>query len=280
MTLLAALLLGLLVGTVLGTLGGGGAILTVPLLVYLLGQSGQEATASSLVIVGVTALVGTLGHSRAGHVRWRPALILGGVGAGAAAVGTEINSRIEESALLLGFAGVMLLAALAMTVQSQLAGSTRRLNDHQLAAAIVGAPGPARTGGGHDGIDTDRHEHLPTGRVLMVGLAVGLLTGIFGVGGGFVIVPALVLVLGMPMRMAAGTSLVIIAINSAASLVARAGSAHFDWEIIIPFTLAAMVASLAGGPIADRVPGHLMQRGFAMLLLGAAGYVAARVLVL
>jgi len=109
-------------------------------------------------------------------------------------------------------------------------------------------------------------------RVLAAGVAVGFLTGFFGVGGGFVIVPALVLALGLPMQTAIGTSLLVIAINSAASLAARAGNAHFDWELIVPFTLAAMVATTIGKRVADRVPNRTLSRAFAVLLLAVAGY--------
>ncbi|MGH8967896.1 MAG: TSUP family transporter, partial [Actinomycetes bacterium] len=111
-------------------------------------------------------------------------------------------------------------------------------------------------------------------KVVLAGLAVGFLTGFFGVGGGFVIVPVLVLALGLPMPAAVGTSLAIMAINSAASLAARAGQAHFDWALIVPFTIAAMAGSLAGKAIADRLPNTTLNRAFALLLFAVAAYIA------
>jgi hypothetical protein len=110
-------------------------------------------------------------------------------------------------------------------------------------------------------------------KVVAAGLTVGFLTGLFGVGGGFVIVPALTLALGLPMSIAVGTSLLIIALNSASALAARAGSAHFDWAVIVPFTLAAMAGTVVGRRIADRLPNATLNRAFAVLLLLVAAFV-------
>ncbi len=118
MSVAAALGLGLLIGAVLGALGGGGAVLTVPFLVYVLGQSVHDATTSSLVIVGLTAAVGTLGHARARHVRWRTGLLVGLAGLASAYAGTALNRQIDERLLLIGFAAVMSTAAVAMLVRA------------------------------------------------------------------------------------------------------------------------------------------------------------------
>ena len=248
MDLVWILLLGLLIGAVLGGLGGGGAILTVPALVFIVGQSAEEATTSSLVIVGLTAAVGVLSYLRARRVGWRLALTFGAVGLPATWWGSFLNHRVDGDALLLGFSVLMLLAAVAMIVDGSRAP--------QAAVLPVQSTGPS----------------WPA--IVIVALLVGLLTGFFGVGGGFVIVPALVLVLRIPMHSAVGTSLAIVALNSATSLLARAGTAHFDWQVIVPFTLAAMVATLAGKRVADRLPARRLQVGFAMLLILVAGYTA------
>ncbi len=113
-------------------------------------------------------------------------------------------------------------------------------------------------------------------KIITVGLAVGFLTGLFGVGGGFVIVPALVMALGYDMPVAVGTSLLIIAVNSAASLAARAGSEALHWSVIIPFTVAAIAGSLGGKGIADQVPSTTLTKAFVALLIAVAGYVAVR----
>ncbi|WBC16444.1 sulfite exporter TauE/SafE family protein [Micromonospora sp. WMMA1998] len=255
MTAAAAGGLGLLIGLVLGALGGGGAILTVPALVYLLGESAQEATTSSLVIVGLTAVVGMAGHARSHRVRWGTGAVFGGVGVPAAFAGSLANRHVEQHVLLLGFAALMAVAAIGMLAQSR--GGTEPCE----------ADGP-----------TVPSRSTPAGaaKVVAAGLAVGFLTGFLGVGGGFLIVPALVLAVGLPMPAAVGTSLLVIAVNSAASLLARTGSTHYDWAVITPFTLAAMVASLAGKRVADRLPPTATTRAFAALVLLVAAFIGVR----
>jgi uncharacterized membrane protein YfcA len=276
----AALGLGLLIGAVLGALGGGGAILTVPLLVYVLGQSAQDATSSSLVIVGLTAAVGTIGHARAGHVRWRTGFVFGVAGLATAYAGTALNRQIDEHVLLLGFAAVMIAAAIGMLVRSGKA--TGSPDGERPDAPAVDAHRSGGPDSGTVGLQLAsapvavRRLHTPTLQMIKVvaaGLTVGFLTGLFGVGGGFVIVPALTLALGLPMPIAVGTSLLIIALNSASALAARAGSAHFDWAVIAPFTLAAMAGTVAGRRIADRLPNSALNRAFAVLLILVAAFV-------
>lgn len=292
MSTLTAIGLGLLIGAILGALGGAGSILAVPVLVYLLGQSAQDATTSSLVIVGLTALVGVASHARSGQVHWRTGIALGVIGIIAAIAGTALNHRVDEHVLLLGLSTVMILTAGGMLIRAR--RESRGHDGHSGPAAGTGADTTARA--------PDRAPqqwHTSTGatvqlarpassceqrrrrgrtvlvvKVALAGLAVGFLTGFFGVGGGFVIVPVLVLALGLPMPAAVGTSLAIMAINSAASLAARAGQAHFDWALIVPFTIAAMAGSLAGKTIADRLPNTALNRAFALLLFAVATYIA------
>jgi len=133
-------------------------------------------------------------------------------------------------------------------------------------------PRPAAGGGPTTALPAGR---APVLRLVAVALAVGFLTGLFGVGGGFVIVPALVMVCGFPMPVAVGTSLVVIALDSAAALAARAGQATFHWTVIVAFTVAAVVTSVAGQRVADRLRPDLLTRAFAALLFVVAAYVAA-----
>ncbi|MGY1706190.1 sulfite exporter TauE/SafE family protein [Geodermatophilus sp. SYSU D00697] len=260
----AAVGLGLLIGVVLGALGGGGAVLTVPALVHVLGLDAQAATTASLFIVGTSAVVAALGHARSGRVRWGVGAGFGVAGIAAGFAGTALNQRVDPDVLLLAFSGVVLLAAAAMLAQTR--SPDRRPVPVAGPAADAGAPAP------------------PTGRsrvvaVVGVGLVVGFLTGFFGVGGGFVIVPALTLVLRLPMGHAVGTSLVVIAVNSGAALVARAGTAHFDWAVIAPFTLAAVAGSLVGKRVADRLDPSSLTRAFAVLLVVVALYTGGSALV-
>ncbi|GAB2772735.1 sulfite exporter TauE/SafE family protein [Nocardioides salsibiostraticola] len=257
MTLVVLLLLGLLIGAVLGGLGGGGAILTVPALVYVVGQSASDATTSSLVIVGATAGFGVLPYLKSRRVRWGTGLTFGIVGLPAAWLGTLLNRRVDENVLLLAFSVLMVVAALAM----------------------IGVITPGSDDDEDDADSSDSDDQAGARKpsrlaIAATALAVGLLTGFFGVGGGFVVVPALVLVLRLPIQLAVGTSLVIVALNSATSLAARIGAANFDWGVIVPFTLAAMVATFLGKRVADRLPATQLKQGFAFLLILVAAYTA------
>ncbi len=304
MTLLAAAVLGLGIGAVLGALGGGGAILAVPILVYVLGQNAQQATTSSLVIVGITAAIGAIGHTGSGDVRWRVGVAFGAAGFLAAYAGTQASRHVDPQLLLLSFAGVMVLAATAML--------TRRADCHPAASpanadSSLDRPlsDPGRPATPAERPDRNARTHLDTddpaaratatrtrapattqtrtgprtatvAKVISAGLVVGFLTGFLGVGGGFVIVPALVLALAFPMNAAVGTSLLIIAINSAASLAARSGHLLLDWAVIVPFTLAAVAGTFGGQRLARRVSGATLTRAFAVLLLLVAAFVGVQ----
>lgn len=252
---LLAIPLGIVIGLSLGALGGGGSILTVPALVYVLGESAGTATAGSLVIVGTTALVGAVSHAREHRVRWRAGFAVGVAGIPAAYAGSRLNAAVNPNLLLLAFAGLMVVAAGAML---------RRQRSNGPAGAGDASPGEPRSG-------------LATGgRVVGAGLVVGFLTGFFGVGGGFVIVPALVFALGYAMPTAVATSLLVIAISTVVSIIARAGHSTFDLVILLPFILGAAGGALAGRQVTDRVSARTLTRSFALLLVVIAAYVAVR----
>jgi uncharacterized membrane protein YfcA len=250
-----ALPLGLLIGISLGALGGGGSILTVPALVYVIGENPRNATSASLVIVGVTALTGTIGYARSRRVRWGRGLVFGLVGIGGSLLGSDLNKLVNPNVLLLAFAGLMVLAAGAMLQRS---AQPRSLE-----------PSAPRTAG--DGLAAKRLVG-----VAAVGTVVGFMTGFFGVGGGFVVVPGLVLALGFGMPEAVGTSLLVIALNSVVALAARGGVTALDWHVVIPFTAAAIAGSVVGGGLAARVPASALERSFAGLLVLVSVYTATR----
>ncbi|GAB2905861.1 sulfite exporter TauE/SafE family protein [Rhodococcus aerolatus] len=265
MGLLVALLAGAVIGLLLGALGGGGSILTVPVLVYGLGQGTATATTASLVIVGVTSIVAAAEHHRCGRVRWGPGLVFGLLGSLTALLGSLASHHVPPAVLLLGFAVLMLVAA---------AGMVHR--DRRTARTVRSAGNAAGAGGG-TAVAT-RHRSTTARRTVVVAaaLGVGLLTGFFGVGGGFVIVPALVLALELPMPVAAATSLVVIALNSGAGLLARWGHVDVPWRVVLPFTAAAVATSLLGGRVAQHVPARVLTRGFVALLVLVAAYVAVQ----
>src|SRR5690606_13428683 len=207
MTLLLAVVAGALIGLSLGALGGGGSILAVPVLVYLLDQSATQATTGSLVVVGVTSLIGAVAAHRAGNVLVGRGIVFGAVAIGGAALGAKAAAHVDDEVLLAAFAALMLLVGGLMAWR-------------QLRHA------PRGTGRGGPALDDPVITFSPTFacncpralKVLVTATAVGLLTGFLGVGGGFLVVPALLLALALPMQYAAGTSLVVITITSAAAL--------------------------------------------------------------
>lgn len=280
MIIAATIGLGLLIGLSLGALGGGGSILTVPALVYVLGQDPRQATTSSLFIVGVTALIGSLSHARSGRVKWGIGLAFGVTGVAASFLGTAANRLVDPEVLLLAFAGLILIAAAAMLTKSGPSSSPppatapappRRPGGAPASTATLLAPTPSPPATSE--VST-RSRVLRMARITAAGLLVGFLTGFFGVGGGFVIVPALTLALGLSMPSAIATSLLVIALNSGGSLLARAGTAEFDWSVIVPFTCAAIAGSFAGKKVADRLSATTLTRAFAALCIAVAIYVA------
>lgn len=245
--------LGFLIGLSLGALGGGGSILAVPVLVYIAGQDAKAATATSLVLVTMTALVGIVPHWRGGRVRVVPGLVFGAVGVAGAIVGSRLNERADPDVLLLLFAGVMLVAAAAMWRSAR-----RRRNRPAESARTTTVTIDART----------------VVRVALAGSLVGLLTGFFGVGGGFVIVPMLVLALGFSMPEAVGTSLLVIVINSVVALGMRAGAGGVEWSVVVPFAVSSLAGVIVGGRLAGRRDPSTLQQAFAVLLVVVATYTA------
>lgn len=258
--------LGFLIGVSLGALGGGGSILAVPVLVFVAGEAPAAATTTSLVVVGVAALIGAHGHWRAGRVRVPQGLTFGLVGIAGSLAGSALNRRMDGDVLLLAFAGLVLIAAWRIVV-----GCPSCTRSGEARAIEQDAP---RTGG--LGTRTATIAPRRVVKIVAAGTAVGFLTGLFGVGGGFVIVPALALVLEFPMGTAIGTSLLVIAVNTAVALAARMGTSSIDWGTTLVFTLAATAGVGAGKKVADRLEPESMQRAFAALLVAVALYTGAR----
>ncbi len=248
--MIAAAGLGLVIGVLLGLLGGGGSILAVPALVYGVGMTLSAAVPTSLIVVGVSSATAVLPRLRSGQVAWRIAAVFGAAGAGAAFAGTALNRLLDPRVVLIGFAALMVAAGIRMLRDQPTSGGDCALPD-----------------GG-----VNWRGCLP--KAIGSGLVVGFLTGLFGVGGGFLIIPALVLLLGLPMTVAVGTSLVIIVINSAAGFAAHAGNVTLDYPIVGVFTVAAVAGSLIAGKVASRLPADRLRRWFAYLVFAVAVFVA------
>lgn len=262
--------LGFLVGLSLGALGGGGSILAVPALVYAAGQNPKHATTTSLVLVAVTALIGLVPHWRAGRVRWVPGLVFGLAGVVGSLVGSHWNEAADPNVLLLAFSGLMLVAAYAMWRRVTSAPPARSVG---AAAATAPAPGTGTAAAAVTEVRVDASTIL---KVTVAGTFVGLLTGFFGVGGGFVIVPALVLALGFSMPEAVGTSLLVIAINSGVALTTRLDGGSIEWGTVIPFTVASLFGVVVGSRLASTRDSRSLQKWFVGLLVIVAVYTAVR----
>lgn len=277
MTLAIAVAAGLLIGLALGALGGGGSILAVPVLVYLLDQSAVQATTGSLVVVGLTSAVGAVTAWRGGTVMLARGVTFGLVAIGGATVGALASSRVPEAVLLGSFAALLVVVASVMVVR-------------QVRARRSDRAGGSIEGGAHRHVprfDDPIITFSPTFacqcpralKVLVTATTVGLLTGFLGVGGGFLVVPALLLALALPMQYAVGTSLVVITVTSATALLARAGTGIApDWSLVTALTVMAVLGSVTGARLAARTDTRRLSTAFTGLVLAAAAYTAARAL--
>lgn len=278
MTLLLAIAAGALIGLSLGALGGGGSILAVPVLVYLLGQDASQATTGSLVVVGVTSLIGAVAAHRAGNVMLGRGAAFGVVAIGGAAAGAKASAHVPDSVLLAAFAALMLLVGGLMAFR-QVRHARQSSGAQQSAPVGSGSRRPTLD----DPIVAFREGFLcdcPRAvKVLVTATGIGLLTGFLGVGGGFLVVPALVVALALPMTAAAGTSLVVITLTSAAALAVRAGvGATPDWTLVAVLTAASAAGGVAGARLADRLDTSKLSAAFTVLVLGVAAYTATQAL--
>ena len=279
-----AILLCFLIGLSLGLLGSGGSILTVPILVYLLHVDAKEAIAMSLVVVGVTSASALISHARSGNVNWKMGAIFGMAGMAGALLGGIIAGYISEHVLMLIFAGMTLATATAMLCKDTAAAQYQAIpavahdendendenepsenekgedfSDSKEASGASGyLSGPPLSPSSHN---------LPLWRILLDGFLVGMVTGMVGAGGGFLVVPALVFLGGLQMTEAIGTSLMVISMKCFAGYIGHASHAHIDLHLTILVTVSAVVGSFAGGFCADLLPQAVLRKAFAVFVL-------------
>lgn len=244
------LLFGVVVGLCLGLLGAGGSIITVPILVYALDLTAHEASGTSLIIVGAVAIAGAAIQVRAKRVDLRTGLVVGISGIAGAFLGARLNS-LADGKLILFLLGVVCLAA-----SLRMGLSIPRLPDR---------PEPL-----------ELQPTLLRPKVVIAGLVLGTLSGFFGIGGGFMVVPLLVLYFGIPMRWASGTSLIVISINSAAGFLGHLSFGTVRFDAAGPMLIGGVLGVLGG----TRLTGHVNERPlrglFALMLIGISGYLIAR----
>lgn len=232
------------IGLSLGLTGAGGSILTLPVLVYLAGVPPKQAVGLSLLIVGVSALAGAWQRSRAGEVHSKAAGMFVLSGAAGAVFGSRLTHLLTPAGLMLSFAALMIVVALRM---------------------LAAPPSETRPA-----------PECEPARCLSAGLGVGVLTGFLGVGGGFLLMPALMKFARLPLRVATGTSLAVIACNSAAGFLSHLRDAPVPWTMAAVFSAIAVLGVWAGGGISSRLPEKSLKRAFAVLVLLTAGFVVWR----
>ncbi|MEO5343017.1 MAG: sulfite exporter TauE/SafE family protein [Gammaproteobacteria bacterium SHHR-1] len=256
---LSAIIAGLATGIVLGIFGSGGSIVTTPALLYLLNVEPKSAIAMSMGIVAVTATITALQHWRAGNVNAKVTLVFGLFGIAGTYGGALLGVITPVVIQLSLFALVMYAAAWKM-----LRPSAPQQHKSVGAAAVV-----------TEGVC---HDTECLAKVAVHGVLVGVLTGLVGVGGGFLIVPALVLLSGLSMKQAIGTSLAIVAVKSYAGFAGYAGAVPIDYPLMAVFTAVAIVGSFIGTRFANRISGDALKRGFAIFLMLVASYIIVNTL--
>lgn len=249
---ISIIIAGLITGMLLGVFGSGGSIITLPALIYLLDVEPKAAIAMSLAIVAVTATITALQHWYRGNVNLKITAIFAMFGIIGTYAGARLGVVTPVMIQLVLFAVVMYAAAWKMLKPAP--------QHKSLGAACAECP---------DGFCDD----LEYGRIAMHGIAVGILTGVVGVGGGFLIVPSLVLLSGLPMKQAVGTSLSIVAIKSFAGFAGYADVVEIDYSLMVIFTIIAIVGSFAGSQLSHRLPADLLKRGFGGFLILVASYI-------
>jgi uncharacterized membrane protein YfcA len=235
-----------LIGLSLGLMGGGGSILTVPIFVYVLAFDPKLAIAMSLPVVGVTSLVGALGHWRAGNVDLKTAALFGVVAMTAAYVGARLAAFLTGAVQLSLLAVIMLVAAVSMFRNARRAESAAEESEERPASLALLVP---------------------------VAVCVGLVTGVVGIGGGFLIVPALVLLGRISMKQAVGTSLLVIAMNCASGFVGYLGRVDIPWMFVFGFTTIAVFGILAGTYLVRYVSQRALKQAFSVFLIVMGSFI-------
>ncbi|MCX8049803.1 MAG: sulfite exporter TauE/SafE family protein [Methylohalobius sp.] len=245
--MILAILLSLLIGVALGLLGGGGSILTVPILVYALKMGVKEAIATSLLVVGTTSFVAMIQHARRSAVSWRVGPIFGVPGMAGAFLGGWGARYIPSALLLVGFALIMFATAWAMLGNGQQVEQPKQ--------------------------EGECLDCLPLGKIVLEGLIVGAVTGLVGAGGGFLVVPALTLLGGLPMHLAIGTSLLVIALKSLAGFLGYISHVSVDYPLAAVVTASAVAGSFLGSFWAHRLQARQLRKGFAWFVIAMALYI-------
>lgn len=278
MSLLLPAVIGICVGIIVGLLGAGGGILSVPILVYLLGQSPHNAAAGSLLIVGATSLIALIGRRK--EVHWKQGAVFGALAIAGSFIGSFLNSLVSANKLMYLFSALLVIVAGLMFRKAAKEHKTVTGGNATGRKQQNKSPNPD----GHNQVcnrPPQGNENSPSSKshlhhwitIIFAAVLIGVLTGFFGVGGGFAVVPALTLIMHFDMKEASATSLLVMVIASLAGLTARMGTAiQIDYLSVLPFALASMIGGPIGASLTRKAKSTTLTLLFAILLLLVAVY--------
>ena len=272
MSLLLPIVVGICVGIIVGLLGAGGGILSVPILVYLLGQSPHNAAAGSLLIVGATSLIALIGRRK--EVHWKQGAVFGALSNTGSFIGSFLNSLVSPNLLMYLFSGLLVIVAGLMSrkaakEKNAAGGKPQTMSPNTDANEKV--CNKNTRGKENSQRPNSRLHHWIT--IIVAAVLIGVLTGFFGVGGGFAVVPALTLIMHFDMKEASATSLLVMVIASLAGLAARMGTAiQIDYLNVLPFAFASMIGGPIGASLTRKAKSTTLTFLFALLLLLVAVY--------
>lgn len=272
MSLLLPIVVGICVGIIVGLLGAGGGILSVPILVYMLGQSPHNAAAGSLLIVGATSLIALIGRRK--EVHWKQGAVFGALSITGSFIGSFLNSLVSPNLLMYLFSGLLVIVAglmfrKAAKEKNAAGGKPQTMSPNTDANEKVCNK---NTRGKENSPSSKSHLHHWI-TIIVAAVLIGVLTGFFGVGGGFAVVPALTLIMHFDMKEASATSLLVMVIASLAGLAARMGTAiQIDYLSVLPFAFASMIGGPIGASLTRKAKSTTLTFLFALLLLLVAVY--------
>lgn len=272
MSLLLPIVVGICVGIIVGLLGAGGGILSVPILVYLLGQSPHNAAAGSLLIVGATSLIALIGRRK--EVHWKQGAVFGALSITGSFIGSFLNSLVSPNLLMYLFSALLLIVAGLMfrkaAKEKNAAGGKPQTMSPNTDANEKVCNKNTRGKENSQRPNSRLHHWI---NIIVAAVLIGVLTGFFGVGGGFAVVPALTLIMHFDMKEASATSLLVMVIASLAGLAARMGTAiQIDYLSVLPFAFASMIGGPIGASLTRKTKSTTLTFLFALLLLIVAVY--------
>lgn len=278
MLAIESLFVGFAIGCIVGLLGAGGGIISVPVLVYLLRQNAYDAAAGSLLLVGLTSISAIFSQLKSKKIRWREGVIFGIIAIGGSIIGARLSLRISQTSLLLLFACLLGCMAILLGLKAIRSRKNQLFLENKLQKVKLKDLKQEKitvenANSNNLVLPQEIAKKTSFGLILLAASCTGFLTGFFGVGGGFIVVPMLIFVLRFTMQEAAATSLIVMAISAASGLIARIGTnVTWDWSVLIPFVAASMLGGVLGANISKHFRADILTALFSLLLAGISAF--------